>query len=115
MKIKLKEILSSINLKESIDDIVVVKNKADMPELKPIEYSEYEYIDNIIMFKYEYIDNIIMFKNDNVLIIKEHYHKHNYYRGEYIENYDYCKHIVYITVDFKFEISHILDNYHKDF
>jgi hypothetical protein len=104
MKIKLKEILSSINLKETIDNIVVVENKADMPELKPIEYSPNEYTDNIIIYK-----------SEHVLIIKEHYHKHNYYRGEYIENYDYYKHIVYITVDFKFKISHILDNYHKDF
>jgi hypothetical protein len=104
MKIKLKEILKSINLKESIDDIVIVEKKADMPQLKPIEYSEYEYKDNIIIFK-----------DDNVLIIKEHYHKHHYYRNEYMEDYDYFKYIVYITVDFKFKISHILDNYHKDF
>ena len=103
MEIKLKEILKSLE-DITIDNIVIVESKKDMPQLNLQEFDDCEFIDNRLMYK-----------SDNVLIVREHYHKHHYFKGEYKEDFNYVKYIVYIAVNYTFKISHVLDNYNKDF
>lgn len=100
-ELKILEILKS---KEKVDNIIIVETENDMPYLGTKEYSANEYIENIILYN-----------DDNFMVVREHYHKHHYYRDQYMEDYDSSKIYIFITIDKRFKISHILDNYNKQY
>jgi len=100
-ELKILEILKS---EERIDNIIIIETKNDLPFLGTKEYGENEYIENIIIYN-----------DDNFLVVREHYHKHHYFKDEYMEDFDFNKIYVFITIDKRFKISHVLDNYHKQY
>lgn len=82
-------IVEGLNLKEKIDNIYFT-NK--MPKIEIKEYSDKEY-DVITLISHKKINGF------DVWAVREHYHKHHYYKDRYMLDYDYSQNNIYIKME----------------
>ena len=99
-----KKIKEEVGKEIEISNVIIVEGRKDLPSLDLEEYSETEYRVKTIIYS-----------KGNVQIIEEFYHKHHYYRDEYIDDGEIYTYNLYISTVGDFEVKDIMENYKKGF